>query len=190
LGGFGYFLTLGNGSGEASEGADNGKRASLRLDRSLGGGFSAMAYGDVGSSSAGSLAPDPYAYTVQAFLGWKTEAARAGLTYGRQVLVLPGTGDEKAKDLVSAYAVGKVAAAWQAFARMDHLLWGSVNKAGLKYLDLAAQRGTLGILGLDWKAASNLNIQPNVEFSYYQNDAGGPVASQDVLPRVTLYLQF
>lgn len=188
--GTGYFLTLGNGGGEASEGADNGKRAALRLDHSIGQGGSAMLYGDLAGSTAGGLSPDPYSYVLQAFLGWKAEIVRGGLTYGRQVLVLPGTGDEKVKDLVSGYAVGKVAEGWQAFARVDHLLWGTVNKAGLKYLDLAAQRGTLGIVGVDWKAAPNLNVQPNVEFSYYQNDAGGPVASQVVLPRLTIYLQF
>jgi hypothetical protein len=189
LGATEYFLTLGNGSGEGSEANDNGKRTSLRLNRDFG-KASAMIYGDLASSSTGIFAPEPYGYTLQAFLGCKGDLGRLGATYGRQVQVLPATNDEKVKELLSAYAVLGLRPSLQGFARVDHLLWGTVEKAGIKYLDLAPQRGTLGIVGLDWKATADLALQPNVEFCYYQNDSGGPVASQDVIPRMTFYVQF
>jgi hypothetical protein len=185
-----YFFTAGNGAGESSEGSDIGKRFGLRITRNLGAGFSGLIYGDVASSSKGYFSPDPYAYTVQSFLGWKGSVGRLGILYGRQVQVISNTADEKIKDMVSAYIVAHVAAPVEVFARIDHMLYGSTNKAGIKYLDLATQRGTLAIVGVDWQAAHNLNIQPNVEVSYYQNDAGGSVASEDVIPRLTFYLQF
>ena len=185
-----YFLTVGNGSSESSEGTDIGKRASLRLNRGLGAGFSAMTYGDVASSAKGYLAPDSYFYTLQEFLGWKGQVGRLGLLYGRQVQVLPNTNDEKVKDMVSGYVVGHVADSLEVFGRLDHMLYGSTSKAGIKYLDLAAQRSTLAIVGLDWQMAPNLNIQPNVEAAYYQNDAGGAVSSEDIIPRLTFYMQF
>jgi hypothetical protein len=196
VGPLGYHLGYGNGMvpGWGSTGGLNQKRLDLALNARLGAGWVAWTEGELTSSPSGDYGPDPagsrYDYTLQAFAGWNAGSNRAGFLYARQVLVTSSTGAESVKELVSAYGVMKVLPWLSAYARFDHLLWGTIDKAGISYLDLAAQRSTLGILGLDIPLGPNASLQPNVELAYYQNDQGGPVADQDVMPRLTFAARY
>ena len=193
FGSLGYQLVAGDGTsgGVTPQILDNGKKIQLGLSQALPAGLSLWVYGDLKAASNGFIAPNPYVYTLQAFFGWKTAAARAGLLYGRQATVVrPSFNDETVKELVSLYAVSKVWGKDSAYARVDHLLWNTVDKGGQAYLNLAKQRSTFGIVGLDYPLTPGVNLEPNVEFAYYQNDGGGPVSNQDVTPRVTVAWAF
>lgn len=185
-----YTAVYANGDSLNSQGNDNGKKGLVAFSAKLPADLSVFVEGDLKAASTGVASPDPFTYTLQAFLGWKTAPARAGLLYARQAGARPAKGDESVKELVSGYVVAKVWGKASAFARVDHLLWGSLDKSAEAYLDLAKQRSTVAILGLDYAITPALNLQPNVEMAYYQNDAGGPIASQDVIPRLTFYWQF
>ena len=190
LGDLGYQVVAGNGTGPDSQGIDNGKNVELALSAALPAGLSVWTYGDLKAAHDGFVGPDAYTYTLQGFLGWKAEAGRVGLLYARQVLADPATAGETVKELLSAYAVARVWGQASAYVRVDHLLWGTLDRGGEAYLDLARQRSTLGIVGLDYPLTPALKLQPNVEMAYYQNDAGGAVASQDVIPRLTVAWDF
>lgn len=190
LGGFTYAAVYGNGNSTKSQGADNGKKGALALGWNGPAGFSVWTSGSLKAAADGVASPEPYTYVLQAFLGWKSEAARAGLLYARRVTVTPATADEGVKELISAYVVAKVWGHASAYARVDHLLWNTVDVGAESYLQLAQQRSTLAILGLDYPITPNLNLQPNVELAYYQDDKGGAVKTQDVIPRLTFAWTF
>lgn len=190
LGAFSYAAVYGNGASTNSQALDNGKKGALALGWALPAGFSAWACGSLKAAPSGVASPDPYTYVLQGFAGWKSPAARAGLLYARKVQVRPASADETVSELVSAYLVAKVWGPASAFARFDHLLWNSLDAGGEAWLQLGKQRSSLAILGLDYPLAPGLNLQPNVEAIYYQDDGGGAVLTQDVIPRLTFAWTF
>jgi hypothetical protein len=198
LGQTNYGVVLSNGANLANQGNNSGKKVGLTVTQTLpasllvsvSGDYSDNFYGEDLPYVNGSTQPG-YSYLLQGLVGYKTDALRAGLQYDRQVSVNNVKGTESyPRQLVSAFVVAKVWGAASAFARIDHLLYGTTDKGNEAYLELSKQRSTLSILGLDYPLAKGLNLQPNVEWVNYQNDKGGAVPSADCIPRVTLAYVF
>ena len=192
LGQTNYGVVLSNGANLANQGDNSGKKVGLTATQSLPANLLLSLAGDYTDSFSGTDLPG-YSYLLQALLGYKTDALRAGLQYDRTVAVSDSSGawvEARPKELVSAFVVARVWGDASAFARVDHLLWGTVDKGGETYLELSKQRSTLSILGLDYPLAKGLNLQPNVEWVNYQNDGGGAVSQAECIPRVTVAYVF
>jgi hypothetical protein len=187
LGQTNYGVLLSNGASLANQGDNSGKKIGLTATQSLPAKLLLSLSGDYTDGFYGNDLG--YAYLLQALLGYKADALRAGLQYDRSVAV-SGAWAETHKELVSAFVVAKVWGGASAFARVDHLLWGTVDKGGEAYLQLSKQRSTLSILGLDYPLAKGVNLQPNVEWVNYQSDSGAAVSQAECIPRITLAYVF
>ncbi len=155
--------------------------------------------------------PDAYKYLLGAFVELKSDMGRLGLQYDQRDAV-DGTPAQAGKngaarqELVSAFLVGNILDNLSFYARMDQLLWepNPTDGDNLFNLGTASQYieqatgyyNTTAILGLDYKASANVHFEPNVEVvSYEAQKSGGAganwgVPSQDVIPRLTMYVTY
>lgn len=194
LGKTNYGVVLSNGANLGNQGDNNGKKLGLSVTQGLPANLLLNVAGEYSNSFNGQDIPS-YTYLLQALLGFKTDRIRAGLQYDRVETEFSTLGQESyPKELVSAFVVGKVWGKASAFARVDHLLYGTLDHGGETYLQLAKLRSTLSILGLDYPLAPGLNLQPNVEWVNYQSDDIKGVAvgnaTADCIPRVTMAYVF
>jgi hypothetical protein len=190
LGSTNYGFLLSNGANLLNQGNNSGKKLGLTVTQSLPAHLVVSVSGEYQDGFYGNDLPG-YSYLLQAVLGYKSDALRAALQYDRAISVDNTRSIETyPKEIISAFVVAKVWGKASAYARIDHLPYGSVDKGKEAFLQLSTQRSTLSILGLDYAVVKGVNVQPNVEWVNYQNDNGGAVSQSECIPRVTVAYVF
>ena len=127
--------------------------------------------------------------TLQGFAAVKGDRGRLGVLYAHQTRKVED-GPDLQLDIASVFAVLKLSAKADLFARYDRMFDPNPDGAKISYIpfDPTAKSNFL-VAGLDLRPGKTIHFMPNVEFVFYDStEAGKP--DTDVIPRLTFYYKF
>ncbi|MBI4055366.1 MAG: hypothetical protein HY402_04445 [Elusimicrobia bacterium] len=191
---FGYHAMVGSGSDTKQE-TNKNKKLYLALDGKVAGWY-VQAYGDYENNRDGT--PGSSWYTLQGFIGWKSEGGRLGVQYAHQVREVTPAPDLRL-DILSAFAVKKLAEKWSAFARLDYHADPNPDASKITYFGLSGSgatnvntaKNTLLVFGADYsRAEGKVHLMPNVEVFLFGKNGSGERPKEVVIPRLTAYYKF
>ncbi len=178
-----FHAMLGNGNGNKSE-TNSGKKAMLATGFYPKSGLMVEAYGDYEDRANGERR-----FTTQLFAAYRGSRFRAGLQLVDQQRLR--NNQVIRYQLASLFAVESLNASIHLLERIDYLPDGSPAGDAIAYLPFAeGVPATLIILGLDYTPTANVHLIPNVETIIYDSPTAGSRPENDVMPRLTFFVQF
>ena len=188
----GYHFMIGQGDYTYNE-TDKGKKYYGALSYKATDQLIIEAYGDFEDSEDDT--PNTASHTIQGFVGYKGDFGRIGAMYALNSAEVANETDSTIDvSIVSGFVVWKLSDNLNGVARLDYLLDPNSGAGGVSYLPMVAtaKNTMLVILGVDYQAAKNVHIQPNVDIGSYGDDvtAGVDKADSELIPRVSIFYKF
>jgi hypothetical protein len=122
--------------------------------------------------------------TLQAFVGYKTDAFRWGVQYSNQ-----DRQEDPPLELASAFVVGRVGKNTTLVGRVDRLIQPSPASNNIAYLPFdPSVPATFFIGGLEFRLSPHLFITPNTVVTTYDRNDQGVRPRTDFYLRVTFFL--
>ncbi|HEX6981790.1 MAG TPA: hypothetical protein VF181_03425 [Balneolaceae bacterium] len=180
---FNYHFFIGNGNGESAD-FNEGKKIMLSLGYDLTEHFFIEIYGDWNDATG-----EQDIYTLQGFIGYRSDAFNFGALYARQLRQT--IGPDLNLDLVSVFTSMQITEKTGGFLRVDHMFDpypGGEDNAFLPFSPEAESTFLVG--GIDYKLHEMVHLMPNVEAIFYGEDAFGITPETDIIPRLTLLFEF
>ncbi|HET6528249.1 MAG TPA: hypothetical protein VFG39_05820 [Balneolaceae bacterium] len=179
---FNYHFFFGNGNGESAE-FNEGKKVMLALGYDLTKHFIIEVYGDWNDGTTADT------YTLQGFIGYRSDVFNFGALYARQWRQIIGT--DLNLDLVSIFANKQLTEKAAGFLRVDHMFDPYPDGDDNAFLPFSPEaESTFLVGGVDVKLHETIHLMPNIETIFYGENALGETPETDVIPRVTLFFEF
>jgi hypothetical protein len=181
---FRYHVMLANGAGTSSE-TNDGKKSMLSLSFHPSKSWAFELYGDVDDRPDGGDRT-----TWQAFAACDVDRGRLGVQYARQTRKT-GSAADLDLDVASTYGALALDRRFSVLWRVDRAFDPVPDGDTIDYLPLdPTARFTFALLGLDVALHEKVDLIPNVEAVFYEGVGGDPDPEDDVIARVTLFVQF
>ena len=128
-------------------------------------------------------------HTAQAFAGFRTPVARAGLNYLYQERQSGTAAPDIKLDIVSAFGIfDPIRQKLSLFARVDWVNDPLPGADGIDYLSINPNaKFTFYLAGIEWYLHPQLRFSPNIEIVNYRNLPADQDFDNDVVPRITFY---
>lgn len=180
-----YHVMLGNGTGNGTE-IDKGKKLMLALARHLNDRWVVEVYGDW-NDRPGSR----YRLTLQGFAGYRSERFNLGVLYTHQYRNAQEGVPDRTFNLASLFFRGRLSDSAEGFFRVDHHFTpnpGGETNAYIPFSDRAEATFMAG--GIDFPLHENIHLIPNIEAIVYGEAPSGENPESDLIPRLTLFMEF
>lgn len=178
-----YHVMVGNGNSTSSE-SNKGKKGMLSISVEPAEHFVVEAYADVDDRPG-----DQYRYTLQGFLGYRTEGGRLGIQFFSQTRH-HGEEPDVVLNGLSVFGALPLSPRVNGFARVDHMFDKNPDAGKITYLPFIEDaRSTMLLAGVDIQATDQVHFMPNVEAVFF-DAIDGETPAATVMPRVTFFYTF
>ena len=179
-----YNVMFANGEGTKSE-TDDGKKVMLEFSFHPTAAWTLEAYGDADNRPG-----QTDRTTWQVFAGYKGERGRVGLLYaGQKRETSPTTALHLS--LASVYGTIKTGDRTTLLARVDRVFDPIPDGGTIDYIVMdPTAKATFALLGLDVALNKKISLIPNVEGVVYEAVGSNPEPGNDLIGRLTLFVQY
>ena len=178
-----YNVMVGNGNGTSGE-TNEGKKGMLALGLQPSKAVTIEVYGDFDDRPG-----HTDRYTIQGFVGVKTDVGRIGLQYfyqRRDVVSGPNV-DLNGLSVFGAYTVSPRV---NGFLRFDRMFDANPDAGKIAYLPFSSEaKSNMILAGIDIHPNDQVHFMPNVEAVFYDT-TNGVQPDATVMPRVTFFYTF
>ena len=179
-----WHAMLGNGAGEGGE-TNEGKKAMLSVSFQPTKQVVVEVYGDTEDRPESADRT-----TFHAFAGFKGARSRYGAEYATQRREADGSPDQTVS-VASVFGAWELGEKLSLLARVDRAFDGIPDAGAIPYLGLAEDTEfDLFLVGLEYRIHRMVSVAPNVEVVAYRDTDGRPAPDDDLIARLTLYVQF